>query len=261
MIITAASIILIISLVLQIFIILLRLKKINIILPLLHGVIAVLLIIELVMRSIKIQFIALTNTYEALMFFSAIILILITIYEIFFKEKKIQFVSYAATIIALLFITIVSSSLDSRQIRPVIPALKSVWLIFHVSLSLVGEAFFVLSFAAALFYLFSRSKQKKETADKLIFTLIIIGYPVFTIGALIFGAIWAKFAWGRFWAWDPKETFALITWLVYTLYLQVRMFKRIPKSISAIIAVLGFLLTLFTFFGVNYLIPSLHSHK
>ncbi|HQB62588.1 MAG TPA: cytochrome c biogenesis protein CcsA, partial [Spirochaetota bacterium] len=83
---------------------------------------------------------------------------------------------------------------------------------------------------------------------------------IFTIGALLFGAIWAKNAWGRYWGWDPKETFALITFLVYTLYLHLRIIAKTKIKTTVIISVFGFLLTIFTFLGVNLLLPGLHSY-
>jgi ABC-type transport system involved in cytochrome c biogenesis permease subunit len=87
-----------------------------------------------------------------------------------------------------------------------------------------------------------------------------IGYPFYTLGALIFGAIWAEQAWGRYWSWDPKETWALVTWLVYTLYLHLRLVRRNTSSLPPIIVILGFLIALFTFLGVNYLLSGLHSY-
>jgi ABC-type transport system involved in cytochrome c biogenesis permease subunit len=84
---------------------------------------------------------------------------------------------------------------------------------------------------------------------------------VFTAGALIFGAVWAQKAWGRWWGWDPKETWALITWLVYTFYLHLRLISKKTGKLISLIAVIGFLCTIFTFFGVNYLLPGLHSYK
>ena len=87
-----------------------------------------------------------------------------------------------------------------------------------------------------------------------------IGYPVFTAGALVFGAIWAETAWGSWWSWDPKETWALITWLIYTAYLHTRLVKKMRGRTSALLAIIGFLATVFTFFGVNYLLSGLHSY-
>ena len=92
------------------------------------------------------------------------------------------------------------------------------------------------------------------------YTTIIIGYPIFTAGALIFGAIWAEAAWGSYWSWDPKETWALVTWLVYTGFLHTRLVMKLKGRISAIFSIVGFVFTIFTFAGVNYLLVGLHSY-
>ena len=97
--------------------------------------------------------------------------------------------------------------------------------------------------------------------DKITYKTIIIGYCLFTTGGMIFGAVWAYYAWGRYWGWDPKETSAFITWLIYTIYLHQRLTGKIKGKIGAILSITGFLLTIFTFLGVNYLMSGLHSYN
>jgi cytochrome c-type biogenesis protein CcsB len=143
---------------------------------------------------------------------------------------------------------------------PPIPALQSYWLVLHVSFAFIGEAFFAFAFVAAIYYLIINDEEKKKKSDKIIYTSIGVGYPIYTAGALIFGAIWAQYAWGRYWSWDPKETWALITWFIYTGYLHTRLVKRWRGKITAILAIAGFVFTIFTFFGVNYLLSGLHSY-
>ncbi len=213
-----------------------------------------------VSRSLKIGFIALTSTYESLIFYSAFIMILDIAYR---YQKKIHYskiLGFGATITALVMAAIASSPLLPKEALPPIPALRSMWLVIHVALSFVGEAFFVISFVASLAFLLTRDEKKKLNFDRITYTAVAVGYPIFTAGALIFGAIWAEQAWGRWWSWDPKETWALITWLVYTLYLHVRLIMKKKNSTASWIAVVGFLCTVFTFFGVNYLLPGLHSY-
>jgi cytochrome c-type biogenesis protein CcsB len=171
------------------------------------------------------------------------------------------FVLFGGTIIALALLAISSSPLAPHAIQPPIPALRSFWLVLHVTFSFIGEAFFVVSFIAALGYLISRKEERRAELDRLVATAIGIGYPVFTVGALVFGAIWAETAWGAWWSWDPKETWALITWLLYTAYLHTRLVKKLRGRTSAMLAIVGFVATLFTFFGVNYLLPGLHSYS
>ncbi len=96
--------------------------------------------------------------------------------------------------------------------------------------------------------------------DELTYKNIAVGFPVFTLGGLIFGAIWADQAWGRYWSWDPKETWSLITWFVYAFYLHARFLRGWRGKKIAIVAVIGFFSTLFTYLGVNLLLSGLHAY-
>lgn len=99
-----------------------------------------------------------------------------------------------------------------------------------------------------------------EILEDISYRAIGFGLPVFTLGALVFGAIWAHRAWGAYWSWDPKETWALITWFIYAAYLHARYNSKMKGKAAAYITVLGFISTLFTYFGVNYLLSGLHSY-
>jgi ABC-type transport system involved in cytochrome c biogenesis permease subunit len=218
----------------------------------------ILLVGEILRRSWYIRFPALTNTFEALLFFSAaVFLILFFLYP---RLREVPTVLFAATVTGAVLLALASSPLIPEEMQPPIPALRSSWLLLHVSFSFVGEAFFVVAFAAALVRLFGRREELRRKADRITYLSVSLGYMIFTAGALIFGMVWAKQAWGSYWSWDPKETWALITWLTYTLYLHLRLVKGLRGRLSAVLAIIGFLLTLFTFFGVNYLLPSLHSY-
>ena len=221
---------------------------------------SLLLLATNVQRSIQINFVAVTNTFESLVFFSGVIALLLFLYRIQKKWKVLQFIMFGSTIIALILLAIASSPIAPREIQPPIPALQSMWLVLHVTFSFIGESFFALSFTTAIYYLVVKDEEKKLNAERLTYTAIAIGYPIYTAGALIFGAIWAESAWGSYWSWDPKETWALITWLVYTAYLHSRLVKSLRGKISAILAIVGFLFTIFTFFGVNFVLSGLHSY-
>ncbi|HUV08506.1 MAG TPA: cytochrome c biogenesis protein CcsA, partial [Spirochaetia bacterium] len=147
-----------------------------------------------------------------------------------------------------------------KEILPPIPALQSYWLVLHVTFAFIGEAFFVVGFFAAIYFLVLKDEGRRKAVDRFMYTAIAIGYPIYTAGALIFGAIWAQSAWGKYWSWDPKETWALITWLVYTAFLHTRLIRRMRGTVSAVLVIVGFLFTLFTFFGVNFLLSGLHSY-
>lgn len=99
-----------------------------------------------------------------------------------------------------------------------------------------------------------------DLLDDLTYKSIAVGFPIFTLGGLIFGAIWADQAWGRYWSWDPKETWSLITWFVYAFYLHARFLRGWRGKRIAIIAVFGFVCTIFTYLGVNLLLSGLHSY-
>ncbi|RKN84622.1 cytochrome c biogenesis protein CcsA [Paenibacillus ginsengarvi] len=104
------------------------------------------------------------------------------------------------------------------------------------------------------------SGMDAEDLDEISYRAIAIGFPLFTLGALIFAMIWAHEAWGRFWGWDPKETWALITWLYYTAYLHFRLSRGWQGRKSAWMAVIGFVVVMFTNVGVNLIIAGLHSY-
>lgn len=228
--------------------------------PVLLGVASVLLLAVSTERSIRIGFPALTGTFESLVFYSALICILLVFYR--FQKRAAFFpgIQFGATFIAIVLLAVANSPIAPKDALAPIPALRSGWLVAHVALSFVGEAFFVAGFVASLLYIFSKNEEKKLAYDRITYTSIAVGYPVFTAGALIFGAIWAEQAWGAWWSWDPKETWALVTWLVYTFYLHVRFMKRKTGLVPAWVSVIGFLCTLFTFFGVNFLLSGLHSY-
>ncbi len=221
---------------------------------------AILLFVTLVDRSIRISFPAVTNTYESLLFFSAVICIVLFVLRLTMKASIMPFILFGGTIVALALLMISSSPIAPKQIQPPIPALQSLWLVLHVTLAFIGEAFFTVSFVAALYFLLAKNDARQAAADRVVYTSIGIGYPIFTAGALIFGAIWAETAWGSWWSWDPKETWALITWLVYTAYLHTRLVRRLRGKVSAILAGAGFIFTIFTYFGVNFLLSGLHSY-
>jgi ABC-type transport system involved in cytochrome c biogenesis permease subunit len=224
------------------------------------GAAALLLAVVTVVRSVQMSFPALTGTFESLVFYATFVCLVCLAYRLQTRLPFLPLVQFGATVIAAALLAVASSPLAPREVLAPIPALRSGWLALHVSFSFIGEAFFVASFVAALAFLATRDEEKKLAYDRVVYTAIAVGYPIFTAGAIAFGAIWAEQAWGRWWSWDPKETWALVTWLVYTFYLHVRFIRKRRDALPSIVAVLGFLCTVFTFFGVNYLLSGLHSY-
>lgn len=258
---TGGFVLIILSLIIQIVYLLMnKERKAD---PISHFVLAVsfiLLLIYTVLRSMAIDFIAITNTYEALFVFVEIILFVLVVYRFGTGKDANPFIIFGLTLIALVLLAIASSPLISDELNPPMPALQSYWLIFHIILAFIGEAFFAMAFISSIYFLLVKDDEKKKKADRITYISIIIGYFLYTAGGLIFGAIWANVAWGRYWGWDPKETWALVTFLVYTVYLHLRLIAKVNHKVTSIVSIAGFLFAIFTFFGVNYLLSSLHSY-
>ncbi len=153
-----------------------------------------------------------------------------------------------------------------------VPALHSWWLVIHVSAAtLCAGLFTVGAVTSALFLLqsrwertgvtngFARRLPASETLDRISYRTLAFAFPIWTF-AVIAGAIWAEAAWGRYWGWDPKETWAFITWLIFAGYLHARATAGWRGKRAAIIALVGFASFVFNFVGVNIWIPGLHSY-
>lgn len=218
------------------------------------------LIMEFVIRSAAKGFPALTNIYESLIIYSALVSLILGIYTI---QKKLTYhpaAVFIGTMISIGLLAVSLSPIAPKEIIMPAPVLRSGWLVLHVAFSFIGEAFFAFSFALGIIALSSKNREKQLSAEKSSFIAIIAGYPFFTLGALIFGAIWAQNAWDRWWGWDPKETWALITWIIYTLYLHFRLIRKKRDKLVIWISIIGFALTVFTFLGVRLIKSGLHGY-
>ncbi len=202
----------------------------------------------------------LSNFYESLVFF-AWCLPLVSL--ISFRRYLRDYLGFVVATVACLILAYASLGVDS-SIRPLMPALKSNWLLIHVFTCFLGYSAFTIGFGTALLYL----KQERRASpklppvaqlDRLIYQTTIIGFLFLTLGILT-GAVWAETAWGKYWSWDPKETWSLITWLIYAALLHARLVKGWQGRRIAWLAVLGFLAVLFTYFGVSFLLSGLHSY-
>ena len=134
-------------------------------------------------------------------------------------------------------------------------------------------ASFALSCAVSIIYLIKLKRKEKgekegaltslfpslDSLDELAYKTIVVGFPLLTIG-IVTGAAWANYAWGSYWSWDPKETWSLITWFVYAIFLHARVTRDWRGRRTAILSILGFVAVVFTYFGVNYLLSGLHSY-
>lgn len=156
---------------------------------------------------------------------------------------------------------------------PLVPALHSYWLVIHVAAVMISGAFFLLGAAASALYLVRQRAEDKGTVgprlarfpaaaamDRLAYRANAVGFPLWTFGALIAGPIWAHYAWGRYWGWDPKEVWAFITWIVYAGYLHARATAGWKGRRAAYLALAGFVTFLFSYYGVNLFGSGLHSY-
>ncbi len=213
----------------------------------------------------------LSNMYESLVFFSWCIVLLYLLWE---WKLNSRFLGAFALPFAFLFIAYASLAPGiSDRIDPLIPALQSNWLHAHVITCFLSYASFALSCAVSVIYLMKL--QKKETGQKetgltalfpslesldgLVYKTIVVGFPLLTIG-IITGAAWANYAWGSYWSWDPKETWSLITWFVYAIFLHARFTREWRGKRTAVLSIIGFAAVIFTYFGVNYVLSGLHSY-
>ena len=216
----------------------------------------------IIIRWVAAQRPPFSNMYESLIIFSWAIIFIYLVIEIIYKTKML------GTFVAILslLILLAASGLDS-SIRPLMPALQSNWLIFHVITCFIGYAAFAISFISSLVYLIldkikafkGNNKSITDSLDIITYKTIAFGFLFLTVG-IITGAVWANNAWGRYWGWDPKETWALITWFIYAFYLHMRVVKGWKGSKGAWISIVGFLAVIFTYVGVNYLLSGLHSY-
>src|SRR4030066_2417705 len=127
-------------------------------------------------------------------------------------------------------------------------------------ISTITIIFLVWRYGSILKTVIEKFNISSEILDEITYKSIAIGFPIFTLGGLIFGAIWADQAWGVYWSWDPKETWSLITWFIYAFYLHSRMIRGWRGKKVAIVAVVGFMAVIFTYLGVNLLLSGLHAY-
>ena len=209
----------------------------------------------------------LSNLYESLVFFAWTITGLYLVIERRYGNRVI-----GAFVMPLASLAIAYASLSpniSDRIQPLLPALKSNWLIAHVIACFIGYAAFAIAFGLSIMYLIRQSELSSKSAiigrfpkpqdlDGLTQQMIMFGFLFLSVG-IITGAVWANSAWGRYWGWDPKETWSLITWFIYATLLHAKLMRGWHGRRIAYLSVLGFAAVLFTYFGVN-LLPGLHSY-
>ncbi len=178
------------------------------------------------------------------------------------KDLRVLWPWVLTPILALLFFGGTKLYVDSA---PVVPALKSYWRAIHVGSVSIGASIGMVSGVASLLYLLrmwqpvGKALPSAKTLDAIAYRTIIVTVPVFGLG-IVLGAIWAESAWGRFWAWDPKETVSLITWMLYAAYLHARATAGWRDAKAAWINILGLATMVFNLFFINLVVSGLHSY-
>lgn len=209
----------------------------------------------------------LSNLYESLVFFAWTTVLIYLIVERRWGARVLGvFVLPIATFL------LAFTSLTSQEIQPLVPALQSNWLTSHVITCFFGYAAFAIAFGTSVMYLLKLRQEERGDArglvamfpaakvlDELTYRNIALGFPLLTAGILT-GAAWAQYAWGTYWSWDPKETWSLIVWFIYAIYLHARIVAGWRGRRAAYISILGFLATLFCYLGVNLWLSGLHSY-
>ena len=216
----------------------------------------------------------LTNGYEFLLTFVWGILVVYLYAEYRYKIRALGAFVMPIAFLLLMFI-IMTMGPEERVAQTIPPALKSQWLTFHVVTAIFSYGAFALSFGLGIMYLMKLSNEGThkmsnsrgivsrfpalDKLDELEYKVIAFAFPLLTL-CIITGAIWANYAWGTYWSWDPKETWSLITWIIYAAYLHARLMYGWKGKRAAWLAIFGFAAVLFTFFGVNYFLSGLHSY-
>jgi cytochrome c-type biogenesis protein CcsB len=220
---------------------------------------------NIIVRYVTAGHIPITNPHEATSFFSWCIVLIFFILQ--FRYKIVLLSSF---IMPIVFILMLSSSMLSREIKPLSPVLHSYWLGIHTVFAFLGNAAFAMAFGVGSMYLvqehYVKSKRlgglferlpSLQTLDEINYRLITFGFPLLTL-AIITGALWAESAWGSYWNWDPRETWSLITWFIYAIVLHARLVAGWRGKRAALLSIIGFLTIIIAFAGIQLLRKGLH---
>ncbi|MEW6248104.1 MAG: c-type cytochrome biogenesis protein CcsB [Nitrospirota bacterium] len=211
-----------------------------------------------------------SNQFEAMAYVSWAIILGYVVLESIYQLRAV-----GAFVVGIGFIAMGAASLlpyRYQTAEPLVPALNSYWIYIHVSVTLTSYAAFAMAGGLGVMYLVKERADRRggrsriaaslpdlETIDELGYKAIMVGFPLLAFG-IILGAMWANYAWGGYWSWDPKETWSLIVWLIYGAYIHARMTRGWEGRRAAIYAIFGLLMVIFCFWGVNFLLSGLHAY-
>ena len=205
------------------------------------------------------------NMYE---FTSAVCLAAVVTWLVVLRRVPALRVVALFVLLPVVILLFLAGTVLYARAAPVVPALRSYWLVVHVTTITVSSGLLLVPGIASLLYLLRRSSRggalvdrlpAAATLDRLAYRTTIVAFPLYTFG-VIAGAIWAEAAWGRFWGWDPKETVAFVAWVVYAAYLHARATAGWRSGRAAWINVAGLAVVLFNLFFINMVVAGLHSY-
>jgi cytochrome c-type biogenesis protein CcsB len=213
----------------------------------------------------------LSNLYESVVFFSWTIILIFGILDMKYKYRII-----GAFVVPFALLGMAWAQLGlASGIEPLVPALQSNWLLYHVITCFLGYACFAVACGISMMYLIKIKSESSDSSssaggivasfpsarilDDMNYRAIMIGFPLLTLG-IITGAAWANYAWGTYWSWDPKETWSLIVWFVYAAFLHARITRGWVGKRAAWLSIIGFAATIFCYLGVNLFLSGLHSY-
>lgn len=214
----------------------------------------------------------LTNLYESVVFFAWTILLIYLLLDLKYRQPSV-----GAFVLPFAFLSMAWAQLRlNAGIDPLVPALQSNWLTYHVITCFLGYAAFAVACGVSIMYLIKSGREEKSASgtsagglmamfpstrilDDINYKAIMIGFPLLTLG-IVTGAAWANYAWGTYWSWDPKETWSLIVWFIYAAFLHARFTRGWVGKKAAWLSIFGFAATIFCYLGVNLLLSGLHSY-
>lgn len=207
----------------------------------------------------RLKYLPLTNMQESLSFFS---LMIVAVFLLLERRYRVTTLGSFVTPVALLML--IASSALHAEVRHLPPILQSNWFWFHALLAFFSYAAFTIAAGVAVMYLIQRRFLKTkhfgalfqripplETLDEISYRCLAVGFPLLTV-AIISGSIWSEQAVGSYWAWDPKQTWSLITWLIYAALLHGRLTVGWRGKRAAVMSIVGFVVLLITFFGMKH---------
>lgn len=228
-------------------------------------------LVAFVTRGLAAGRFPLGNLYEYILFMTAVIMVVAAVVV----QRKNWHTVWPWLLFPMVIAMFLNSTVFHMQAAPVVPALQSYWMPVHVSTVSIGASVGLVSGAFALLYLLRMRQPHGEehgflgailrplpdakTLDQIAYKTAVVTLPLFGIG-IVFGAIWAEVAWGRFWGWDAKETVSMITWILYAAYLHARATAGWKSTAAAWINVFAMAMTIFNMTYVNTVIAGLHSY-